>query len=74
MFKGQVSTYFHSKKYGFITSDADGISRFFHASNYTGTPVVGTRVSFILIEPTRIGKDKQCANITPLETSDKAGA
>ena len=64
--RGIVTTYFQNKGYGFITSDVDGVSRFFHASNYSGAPKVGTRVEFALAEPTKIGKDKQCVNIAPI--------
>lgn len=70
--RGMVTTYFRNQTYGFITADEDGVSRFFHASNYTGTPKVGTRVEFALAEPTKVGKDKQCVNIvaeTPLEAA-----
>lgn len=71
--RGMVTTYFENKGYGFITSDVDGISRFFHSSNYSGAPKVGTRVEFTLAEPTRVGKDKQCVNITPIVQADGVG-
>jgi len=75
--RGMVTTYFRNQTYGFITADEDGVSRFFHASNYTGTPKVGTRVEFALAEPTKVGKDKQCVNVvveTPLEAATVADA
>lgn len=64
--RGMITTYFENKKYGFITGDEDGVSRFFHASNYLGAPKVGTRVEFALAEPTKIGKDKQCVSVAPV--------
>jgi cold shock CspA family protein len=70
--KGMVTTYFENKKYGFIT-DVDGISRFFHASNYSGIPAVGVRVEFALAEPTKLGKDKQCVNVAPITESAGGG-
>ena len=75
--RGTVTTYFQNKQFGFITDDVDGISRFFHSSNYSGTPHIGVHVEFTLAEPTKIGKDKQCVNITPIESVEsavKAGA
>jgi cold shock CspA family protein len=71
--RGTVTTYFQSKGYGFITYDDDGASRFFHSSNYSGVPKLGTRVEFALAEPTKIGKDKQCVNVTPIEAESAGG-
>lgn len=76
---GVVTTYFQSRHYGFITSDVDDLNRFFHNTNYAGTPKLGTRVEFELADPTRIGKEKQAVNIVPLpqqaqKASGKAGA
>jgi len=68
--KGTITTYFENKKYGFITADLDGASRFFHASNYIGTPKLGARVEFTISEPTKIGKEKQCVNVTVLTAQE----
>jgi cold shock CspA family protein len=68
-YTGMVSTYFPNRKYGFISAD-DGISRFFHVSNYSGSgahqPKLGERVEFELADPAKLGKDKQAVNVTPI--------
>jgi cold shock CspA family protein len=70
---GLVTTFFSSKQYGFITGDADGKSRFFHVSNFIGVPTIGARVSFVLAPPTKIGKEPQCVNVTPVTESGVDG-
>lgn len=60
---GTVTTNFENRSFGFITSDTDGISRFFHYTNYPGKPELGARVEYELAAPTRLGKDKQCVKI-----------
>ena len=63
---GTVSVYFLNRNFGFILSDDDGSSRFFHTSHYNGQPRLGDRVEFELAEPTRLGKSKQAVNVTPI--------
>jgi cold shock CspA family protein len=65
-FTGTITTYFESKRYGFITSDADGISRFFHDSNCLYPPRIGMAVEFELGAPNRLGKEPQCLRISAL--------
>ena len=66
-YTGIVTTYFSNRSFGFIKSDHDASSRFFHASYYQGQPCLGVRVEFELAPPTRIGKDEQAVNIHPIE-------
>lgn len=63
---GRITTYFETRNFGFITSDVDGVSRFFHKSNYQGMPQLGAAVEYEIGDPTRIGKDVQCVKIIPL--------
>ena len=65
-YSGIVSAYFPSRKFGFILLD-DGSSRFFHLSNFHGTPVLGARVQFELGDPVKLGRDKQAVNISPAQ-------
>jgi cold shock CspA family protein len=62
-----VSAYFPSRKFGFVLLD-DGSSRFFHLSNFHGTPVLGQQVEFELGDPVKLGCDKQAVNIVPATT------
>jgi hypothetical protein len=66
-FTGTITTYFESKKYGFITSDADGVSRFFHESNCLYPPRIGMAVEFELGAPNKLGKERQCLMVSAVD-------
>lgn len=69
-YAGTITTYFQNRGYGFITSDADGVSRFFHKSSCTCLPEVGTRVQFEIGAPTKLGKDPQCLNVASIASAE----
>jgi cold shock CspA family protein len=77
MFTGTVATWFSGKSYGFIKSDSDRTSRFFHLASVVDDyhPRVGDRVQFELEAPCRLGMPDQAVNVQPTEsTTPKVGA
>ena len=67
-FTGTIVTYFLTRNFGFIRSDADNHERFFHRTSYSGgEPEVGIKVEFEIGPPTRLGKAPQCVHIKPFE-------
>jgi cold shock CspA family protein len=62
---GIISMYHPAKRFGFILTDETKTEFFFHISNVVVglTPVVGTRVSFELAPPIRLGQPPQAVKI-----------
>jgi cold shock CspA family protein len=62
---GIISMYHPAKQFGFILADETKTEFFFHISNVVVglTPVVGTRVSFDLAPPIRLGQNSQAVKI-----------
>ena len=64
---GVIITYFPTKAYGFILSDADKSARFFHINNAAKgyRPKIGDRVEFRLDTPVRLGQPDQAVDVAP---------
>lgn len=62
---GTVCMYRPDKQFGFILADETKTEVFFHASNKAAdfTPIVGTRVTYRLAPPIRLGKALQAVDV-----------
>lgn len=67
---GIILMYRPDKQFGFILSDETKAEVFFHASNRVAdfTPVVGTRVSYTLAPPIRLGQKMQAVNVQEVQS------